>query len=158
MATRHSRAVWEGSVESGTGTVALGSGAFQAPYSYSSRLERGGGSSPEELVAAAHAACFSMGLAYRLERAGFAPIRIETAATVHLEPDGSHMIIPRIELEIEADVPRIDDETFCRFVEDTKLHGPVSRLLSHVAIQVKAGLIPQRPHPVGATGTGCQLS
>src|SRR6185369_1922694 len=85
MATRNGSAVWEGTVKEGKGTIKLGSGAFEGPYSFSSRFEDGKGTNPEELIGAAHAGCFSMALSGALTRAGLKADKIATEATVTLE-------------------------------------------------------------------------
>src|SRR6266540_1561638 len=85
MITRTGNAVWEGTLKEGKGTVKLGSGVYEGPYSFTSRFENGKGTNPEELLGAAHAGCFSMALANGLTQAGHAPMRINTTAKVHLE-------------------------------------------------------------------------
>src|SRR5215813_3417483 len=107
MATRNGSAVWEGTLREGKGTVKLGSGAFQGPYSFASRFESGTGTNPEELIGAAHAGCFSMALAHGLSQAGFPPRRVQTTAKVHLEKTADGFAIPRIELHTKAEVPGI---------------------------------------------------
>ena len=104
----------------------------------------GGGSNPEELIAAAHAACFSMALAYRLSEAGHGPIRIETRATVHLTKSGTSYEIPQIDLETEGDVPSLSEEEFAHFATEAGRTCPVSRLLSAAAIRLRAALAPAR--------------
>src|SRR5579872_2711454 len=108
MAARTSEAEWKGSLREGKGTMKLGSGAFQGAYSFSSRFESGTGTNPEELIAAAHAGCFSMALSHGLAQAGFTPMRVHTTAKVHLEKTADGFGIPRIDLVTEADVPGID--------------------------------------------------
>jgi len=141
MAIRSSRAAWQGSLPEGNGTIYIGRGAFEAPYSFASRFEEGGGTNPEELIAAAHAGCYSMAFAHGLSEAGYAPIRVETSAHVHLEkaPDG--FAIPRIDLETEADVPNIDEDAFQRLAETAKQDCPVSKLLGRARITLNATLL-----------------
>src|SRR5438876_5502145 len=110
MATRNGSAVWEGTVKEGKGTVKLGSGAYEGPYSFSSRFEDGKGTNPEELIAAAHAGCFSMAFSHGLAQAGFTPKRVHTVAKVHLEKTADGFGIPRIDLVCEGTVPGISDE------------------------------------------------
>lgn len=129
MAVRTSTAVWEGRLKDGTGTMTLGSGAFEAPYSFTSRFEHGAGTNPEELIAAAHAGCFSMALSHALAEAGHAPIRVSTTARAHLEKDAKGFHIPKIDLECEADVAGINEEEFHKLANDAKENCPVSRLL-----------------------------
>src|SRR5882672_12381657 len=107
MAKRTANAVWEGTLREGKGTVKLGSGAWEGQYSFSSRFESGTGTNPEELIAAAHAGCFSMALSNGLSQAGFPPKKLETTAKVHLEKGAAGFEIPRIELSLEANVPGI---------------------------------------------------
>ncbi|KTG10144.1 peroxiredoxin [Haloprofundus marisrubri] len=126
MPVRTSEAEWEGDLRDGTGTMALGSGAYEGEYSYVSRFEEGDGTNPEELIGAAHAGCFSMALAGNLAKAGHEPDRIHTQAHVHLE-DGQ---IARIVLEVDADVPDIDDDEFREQAEEAKQNCPVSQALS----------------------------
>src|SRR6202045_788640 len=102
MATRTGAAVWEGTLKEGNGTMKLGSGAFEGPYSFLSRFESGKGTNPEELIGAAEAGCFSMALAANLEKAGHPAKRITTTATVKLEMVGGGPKITVIELNTEA--------------------------------------------------------
>ena len=140
MITRHSDAEWLGDVMKDTGTVKLGSGAYNGPYSYKSRFESGTGTNPEELIAAAHAGCFSMALSHALAQAGFTPKRVHTTAKVHLEkvPDG--FAIPRIDLDLDADVPGIDEATFREHAEKAKAGCPVSKVLAGAEITLNAKL------------------
>src|SRR5438067_2774002 len=108
MAVRSANAVWEGDLKGGKGTVKLGSGAFEGAYSFSSRFEEGSGTNPEELLAAAHAGCFSMALSAALGRAGHDPQRVATTAKVHLEKGDEGFRIRRVELNTNATVPGID--------------------------------------------------
>src|SRR5207237_2932832 len=111
MPIRNAEAVWEGDLQGGKGTMKFGSGAFEGQYSFSSRFEEGTGTNPEELVAAAHAGCFSMALSGALGRNGHAPTRVHTTAKVHLEKQEAGFRIPRIDLVTEAVVPGIDEAT-----------------------------------------------
>lgn len=140
MPNRIGKAVWEGTLKDGHGTMALGSGAFEGPYSFGSRFEDGKGTNPEELIGAAHAGCFSMALSLGLTRAGFTPTRINTTATVALSTDGQGFSISRIDLDTEAVVPGIDDATFQKQAEDAKHNCPVSKALAATNIQLKARL------------------
>src|SRR5918995_5307895 len=112
MPTRNAEAVWEGDLRGGKGTVKLGSGAYQGAYSFQSRFESGTGTNPEELIAAAHAGCFSMALSHALSQAGHPPKRVHTTAKVHLEKSADGFAIPRIDLVTEADVPGLDEAAF----------------------------------------------
>ncbi|KAB2961337.1 MAG: OsmC family protein [Thermoanaerobaculia bacterium] len=140
MATRNGSAVWNGGLKDGNGTVRLGSGAFEGAYSFSSRFEEGTGTNPEELIAAAHAGCFSMALSGALQKAGFAPRRIATTAKVHLRMGEGGASIALIELDCEAEVPGIDAATFAGQAEGAKKNCPVSKALAAVEIRLAARL------------------
>jgi lipoyl-dependent peroxiredoxin len=140
MATRTGSAVWNGTLKEGNGTVKLGSGAFEGPYSFASRFEEGAGTNPEELIGAAEAGCFSMALANNLAKAGHPAKRIRTTATVKLEVVGGGPKITTIELETEGDVPGIDDAKFQEQAELTKKTCPVSVALAGTEIKVNARL------------------
>ncbi len=137
MPTRTSTARWEGTIREGSGVMRLGSGAYEGSYSYVSRFESGPGTNPEELIAAAHAGCYSMALSSALTKAGHAPTSIETSAAVHLEPPNG---ITKIELTTTAEVPGIDEADFMKFAEDAKANCPVSKALSAVEITLSATL------------------
>lgn len=141
MAVRKSEAEWKGDLLKGQGTIKLGSGAFEGSYSFPSRFESGQGTNPEELIAAAHAGCFSMALSAGLGKAGFTPTRIHTIATVHLEKVGEGFAITRIELDSEAQIPGIDDKTFQEQAEGAKKGCPVSKALAGPQISLKAKLV-----------------
>ena len=132
MAVRSAEAVWEGTLTEGGGRMKMASGAYEGQYSFSSRFEEGAGTNPEELIAAAHAGCFSMALAAGLGRAGYEPQRVETTAHVHLTRGESGFRISRIHLETEAQVPGIDEETFQEHAEQAKEGCPVSQALAAV--------------------------
>ena len=141
MAIRKSEAEWNGSLREGNGRVKLGSGAFEGKYSFASRFEEAGGTNPEELIAAAHAGCFSMALSAALGRANFTPTRIFTTAAVHLEKVGDAFAITRIELDCEASVSGIDDAAFQQTANGAKAGCPVSKALKAVEITLKAKLV-----------------
>lgn len=141
MSIRISDAVWEGGLRDGKGTLKLGSEVFEGPYSFSSRFEQGTGTNPEELIAAAHAGCFSMALSAGLGRSGYTPRRIRTEARVHLEKIGEGFKITRIELKTDADVPGIGKKTFFDHAEAAKKNCPVSQALTGVEIILSANLI-----------------
>jgi osmotically inducible protein OsmC len=142
MAVRKANAVWEGSLRDGKGTVSLGSGAFEGPYSFSSRFEEGTGTNPEELIGAAHAGCYSMALSADLGKAGFTAQRISTQAQVTLGKVGDLTRITLIHLETEARVPGIDAQKFQEIAEGTKKNCPVSAALASVEITLTARLLP----------------
>jgi osmotically inducible protein OsmC len=129
MAVRQSEAVWQGTLKEGKGTMKLGSGAYEGEYTWASRFADGQGTNPEELIGAAHAGCFSMFLSAQLTNAGFPPNRIHTTATVHLT-DGP--TISKIELNSEAEVPGVDQNTFNELAEKSKANCPVSKALAAV--------------------------
>ena len=125
---RTSKAQWNGSLKDGKGTVSLGSGAYDGQYSFSSRFESGTGTNPEELIAAAHAGCFS-------------PTRISSEAKVHLEKVGEGFGITKIELVTEGEVPGIDEAAFLEHAEGAKKNCPVSKALGAVEITLTAKLV-----------------
>ncbi len=141
MVKRISDAEWHGDLKTGDGAVALGSGAFKGSYSYRSRFEEGGGTNPEELLAAAHAACFSMALSVALSQAGHPPTRVHTRAIVHFGPAPDGFAISRIDLETEGTVPGVDAAMFETFASDAKIHCPISKALAAVEIGLTAKLI-----------------
>ncbi len=132
MPTRKAQAVWEGGLRTGKGRVGLPGLGTEGPYSFPSRFEAGPGTNPEELLAAAHAGCFSMALAAALEREGFPPKRIVTEATVALELGEGGPALTRIELRTQAEVPGIPRERFSAIAEAAKVGCPVSRALAAV--------------------------
>jgi lipoyl-dependent peroxiredoxin len=140
MPARTATARWEGGLQQGAGTLRLGSGAFEGAYSFSSRFEDGTGTNPEELIGAAHAACFSMALSAGLERAGTPATSVDTTATVHLERADDGFRIPRIELDTVAVVPGLDEAAFQEQAETAKTMCPVSRALAGTDIQLTAQL------------------
>jgi lipoyl-dependent peroxiredoxin len=132
MPQRTAQAQWSGDLKSGSGHMRFGGGAFDGAYSFDSRFGEGAGTNPEELIAAAHAGCFTMATAGGLTRAGFSPERLATTATVHLESEAGGFSIKRIDLVMEAKVPGIEDAAFFKVVEDAKKGCPVSRALAGV--------------------------
>src|SRR5438128_11584586 len=126
MPTRKAEAEWKGPLAEGSGRMAVGSGAFDGPYSFKSRFEEGqAATNPEELIGAAHAGCFTMALTAQLSRAGLTPTRIHTSAKVKLEKVGEGFSITRIDLECEAQIPGIDDAAFQKNAADAKQNCPV---------------------------------
>ena len=126
MPNRKASAVWEGGLKGGTGTFRAESGNISGNYSFSSRFEEGAGSNPEELLAAAHAACFSMALSAQLERNGTPPDRVETNAVCTVEKVGDGFKITTMKLNVRAQVPGIDKDQFMQIAEATKTGCPVS--------------------------------
>jgi lipoyl-dependent peroxiredoxin len=141
MPVRTATAQWEGNLQQGRGKMGFGSGAFEGPYSFASRFEDGRGTNPEELIAAAHAGCFSMAFAHQLATAGFPPKLVRTTAKVHLVKTEAGFSIPTIELETEADVPGIDRAKFQEIAEGAKTNCPVSKLLTGAQIKLSATLL-----------------
>jgi lipoyl-dependent peroxiredoxin len=125
---RTSSAQWEGNLKEGKGHLGLGSGLYSGPYNFVSRFESGDETNPEELIAAAHAACYSMALSGDLAREGHTPERVATDATVTLDPGGPR--ITTIHLKVRGRVPGIDADTFQTFAEGAKQNCPVSKVLA----------------------------
>jgi lipoyl-dependent peroxiredoxin len=142
MPKRKADARWEGSLEEGQGTMRVASGAYEGPYSFQSRFEEGDGTNPEELIAGAHAGCFSMQFSADLGRAGYEPVSVETTATVHLDKlEAGGFGITRIDLDTRGSVSGIDAEEFQRIAEGSKQNCPVSRALAAVeTVNVNAEL------------------
>ncbi len=132
MPKRTADARWEGDLASGNGTMHLGTGSWTGPYSAKSRFEEGEGTNPEELIAGAHAGCFSMAFAHELAQAGHTPEAVETTAEVHLNPADGGFAINRIDLTTRARVPGIDEQEFQRIGEAAKAGCPVSKALGGV--------------------------
>ncbi|MDH4349212.1 MAG: OsmC family protein [Gemmatimonadota bacterium] len=129
---RKADAKWTGDLRTGTGTIKLGSGVFEGPYSFKSRFEDGKDTNPEELVGAAHAACFSMALSASLAKAGHKPTSVATTATVNLELVGAGSQITRIDLATHGIVPGLSEAEFTTFAEDAKANCIVSKALASV--------------------------
>lgn len=142
MPVRSAEAVWKGSLKEGNGKMKMASGAYEGQYSFSSRFEEGAGTNPEELIAAAHAGCFSMALSADLGRAGYTPEEVHTTAQVHLTKGDSGFSITRVHLITRARVPDVDEATFQEQVEKAKKGCPVSQALGAVdEITVDAKLL-----------------
>jgi osmotically inducible protein OsmC len=139
MPTRSASAKWEGGLKDGRGSFS-GATGLAGQYNFSSRFENGSGSNPEELLAAAEAACFSMALGAGLEKNGTPAKSIETKAGCTIEKVGEQMTITKIALDVRGTVPNIDDATFQRIAGETKKGCPVSRALTAVDIQLTATL------------------
>jgi lipoyl-dependent peroxiredoxin len=141
MPKRTANARWNGTLTDGEGTMRMKSGAYEGPYSFQSRFEEGDGTNPEELIAAAHAGCFSMAFAHELDQAGHDPQSVETEATVHLDKVDDGFAIKRIVLRTQATVPGIDEDSFQQIAEAAKKGCPVSQALAAVeSIEVEAEL------------------
>ena len=128
---RKASAVWKGGLKDGKGTISATSGVLSnTPYSFSTRFENTPGTNPEELIAAAHAGCFSMALSAQLGNAGFTPESINTTATVSLEKLESGFTITTVHLEVVGRVPKADDAAFQKAAENAKGGCPVSKVLN----------------------------
>jgi lipoyl-dependent peroxiredoxin len=131
MATRDGSAEWRGDLQSGSGTVSVASGLFSdGNFSFASRFEEGPGTNPEELIAAAHAGCFTMATSAALGRAGFTPDKLSTNATLTLEQVSGNWTITTVDLQMTARVPGIDAKKFAEIAADAKANCPVSRVLN----------------------------
>jgi lipoyl-dependent peroxiredoxin len=132
MATRNGSAEWHGDLRSGAGELTVGDGVFKGSYSFASRFEEGEGTNPEELIAAAHAACFTMALSNILAEHGHAPETVRTVAKVHLRQTDEGPTIQQIDLETEGRVPGIDQDHFALHADEAKRGCVVSRALAGV--------------------------
>ena len=127
---RKAKAVWRGTGRDGNGDLSTDSGVLaKTPYSFRTRFENEKGTNPEELIAAAHAGCFTMALAFQLQSAGFTPTELSTEAAVSLDPDGKGFRISRSALTLRASVPNLDQATFDRLAKDAEQNCPVSKVL-----------------------------
>lgn len=145
MLKRTSTAVWQGTGPKGTGSLSTLSGAFKdQPYSFQTRFasEDGrAGTNPEELIAAAHAGCFTMALAFQLTNAGAEPTKLETVATVAMEKQDVGWTITSITLDVQGTVPGVDAAKFDELANTAKKGCPISRALASVPIQMNAKLV-----------------
>lgn len=132
MTINTAHAIWHGNLADGNGTIALGNNAFSGAYSFKSRFEGEKGTNPEELIAAAHAGCFSMAFSNELSKAGFVPKTVRTEAKVTLEKTESGFAITQIGLFVDADVPGVSESLFQELAETAKNGCPVSRALKSV--------------------------
>ena len=140
MSMKKVKAVWKGNLKEGNGGIAFGNGAFNQGYTFASRFEEGDGTNPEELLAAAHASCFSMALVAALSEAGFVPDSVETVANAVLNPDGDGFKIGSVSLHTRVQVPDIEEALFLKIAENAKTNCPVSKALADVEIKLSAGL------------------
>ncbi|MES1205220.1 MAG: OsmC family peroxiredoxin [Pseudomonadota bacterium] len=130
MTISKAQASWTGNLKEGTGSVKGGSGKLDAPFTFATRFEgAAGGTTPEELIGAAHAGCFSMFLAAQLSNAGHVPKSINSTASVQLD---AGPLVSKIEIETVADVPGIDPKLFAEKVEFSKANCPISKALAAV--------------------------
>ena len=141
MATRNGSAQWDGNLQEGSGRVTVGDGVWEGSYTAASRFEEGEGTNPEELIAAAHEACFSMALANIAAGEGHDPRSVKTTATVHLRFIDDAPTLAKIELDTEGDIEGVDENGFRELAEKAKVGCPVSRALGGVnEIEVNARL------------------
>ncbi len=127
---RKAKAVWRGTGRAGSGDLSTASGVLaQSPYSFRTRFENEKGTNPEELIAAAHAGCFTMALAFALQAAGYIPTELDTEAAVSLDPEGQGFRISLSALTLRANVPNLDQSTFARIAKDAEQNCPVSKVL-----------------------------
>ena len=139
---RTASAVWHGGLKDGKGTINTQSGVLKdTQYSFSTRFEDGIGTNPEELIAAAHAGCFTMALSGQLTTAGFVPDSLETTATVTLEKTDAGPTVTKIHLTTKAKVPNIDKAKFDELAGNAKAGCPISRLLKAAEITLDAQLV-----------------
>ncbi len=141
MPVRKAQAIWQGDLKSGSGSISLPSGAFNGKYSFGTRFEETPGTNPEELIAAAHASCFSMALSHALATAGHTPKRVSTTAAVTLDKVADGFGITKIVLTTEGEVPGIDEKTFIAEAQKAKAGCPVSKALAATNIELVAKLI-----------------
>ncbi|HEU5275344.1 MAG TPA: OsmC family protein [Xanthobacteraceae bacterium] len=128
---RTASAAWSGDLKQGKGSVTTQSGLLKdSPYSFTTRFENGAGTNPEELIAAAHAGCFTMATAAALGRAGFTPDKLATTASLTLEQVSGNWTITTVDLQMTAKVPGIDAKKFQEIAADAKANCPVSRVLN----------------------------
>ena len=138
MATSNAVAVWEGKLRDGKGSFKAQSGVFSGSFSFGTRFEGKKGSNPEELLAAAHAGCFTMALAFGLQAAGYTPTELSTEAAVTLEPEGQGFRISRSALTLRAKVPNLNEATFAQMATDAEKNCPVSKVLkADIALDAK---------------------
>jgi lipoyl-dependent peroxiredoxin len=132
MTVRNGSAEWRGDLESGSGTVTVGDGVFEGAYSFQSRFAEGEGTNPEQLIAAAHAGCFTMALSSILSAAGHAPESVRTNARVQLRNIDGAPTLTRIDLDTEGHVAGVDEQQFKRYADEAKATCPVSRALAGI--------------------------
>ena len=139
---RTAKAQWKGNLKSGAGTISTASGVLSStPYSFKTRFEQGTGTNPEELLAAAHAGCFSMALSLILQNDGLTADSIDTTCTISLNKEGEGFAITRSHLALEAKIPGASQEAFIRATNAAKENCPVSKLYD-TEITLDAKLLP----------------
>lgn len=142
MIKKHGSAKWSGGLKDGKGQVSTETGVLsEQPYGFNTRFEGVKGTNPEELIGAAHAACYAMAMSIGFEDNGSKATSIDVKSTVSLEPDGDGFSITKIHLDVKASAPDIDAATFQKIAEDTKVGCPVSKLLKAAEITMEAKLV-----------------
>jgi osmotically inducible protein OsmC len=142
MTERNGSAEWRGDVQNGSGTLTVGPGVFEGAYSFASRFGEGAGTNPEQLIAASHAACYSMALSNLLSQAGHVPDSVRTRARVDLRNIDGAPTLSAIHLVTEGQVPGISQDEFSAFAEQAKVGCPISRALAGVPeITLEAKLV-----------------
>jgi lipoyl-dependent peroxiredoxin len=127
---RKANAIWRGTGRAGNGELSTDSGVLaKTPYSFRTRFENEKGTNPEELIAAAHAGCFTMALAFQLQTAGYTPTELQTEAAVSLDSEGTGFRITRSALTLRAKVPNLSETTFAQLAKEAELNCPVSKVL-----------------------------
>jgi len=128
---RKAKAVWRGTGREGDGDLSTDSGVLsETPYSFKTRFENAKGTNPEELLAAAHAGCFTMALAFQLQGAGYTPTELSTEAAISLDPDGAGFKITKSALTLRADVPGLDKATFDKLAGEAEKNCPLSKVIN----------------------------
>ncbi len=140
MVQRTSQATWKGNLKQGSGTLHLQSGLYEGPYTFATRFESAKGTNPEELISAAHAACYSMALSHMLSEAGHIPDYVRTEAKVVLDRVEAGFRITTIDLSVVAKVPGIDEPSFMAVAQKAKTGCPVSQALAATPITLSAHL------------------
>src|ERR1022692_117006 len=139
---RKASAIWQGSLKEGKGNISTESGTLSnAQYSFSTRFENGRGTNPEELIAAAHAGCYSMALSVQLGNAGVTPESLETTASVTLEKLDSGFTVTKVHLDLTARIPGVDKAVFDKAAADAKAGCPISKLLKAAEITLTTKLL-----------------
>ncbi len=134
MSIHKSSAKWNGNLPEGNGKMIIGGGAWEGNFSFKSRFEDGKGTSPEELIAAAHAGCFSMAFSHALNEAGFKPESVETQASAMLEQVEGGFAITKMKLKSKGKAEGVDEKKFKEIAEEAKENCPVSKALKGVEI------------------------
>lgn len=141
MPKRSADATWQNGLKDGSGEMELESGSYTGSFSFASRFESGSGTNPEELIAAAHAGCFSMALSNALHEEGYESDSVSTTATVNLNTEGEGPEIDQINLDAEVTVDGLDEGTFLEIAQDAKENCPVSKVLAGAEINLDIRMV-----------------